>query len=422
MLYDYSKRAHANSDASSSSRDVLLLGNIPLQLLSLCQSHCANNPLVSAIPPLSQYQSSCWLMDVVMTLGHHGGMSNRSPSYTPLIAWPDSLSYLSAPLISFLTALCNSLPAENMRPPPRTPMPFFRIYSEPTSTLRHSIPPRRLPISPSNFIALSYQCVSLSCFPASCFSHQIHHRPSPCSGFCRYRMCREVGSMLFPQREDLGYSIPPFGSLMPFSICKSINGSWRFLRNMTLGEAEVALSRNVTSSQYQPISSFSRRSLIHSFPEHVFFSLKRKSSFQEEGVSIVPLLRDQYDSLSSLCVRLPVLQYQKHLHKRGTFTQLKKRNKHRAEECLEFRSMAPELYIKLQWAGGHDLDLAVQEPNGYLIDRFSPVSLTGGYKALDNGWEYTCQINRSLEWNEIIQESFVCCRAHMLYQSGRWLL
>lgn len=141
---------------------------------------------------------------------------------------------------------------------------------------------------------------------------------------------------------------------------------------------------------YQPASMFSLPNLIDPYPRKLFKPVSVARGLPPTVLSLITgLTGNQYSLLNNRCVRVPILQHQ-FRSSRGVYSKIFKRRRPRANECIEFLSLAPSLYIRLTWQSGDDLDLIVDEPNGFRIDLLSPFSPTGGSLSSDNGAGSRC--------------------------------
>lgn len=150
------------------------------------------------------------------------------------------------------------------------------------------------------------------------------------------------------------------------------------MSDVTLGEALIA--RNGRDGRVR-ISTYGLPGLSKPFKPNFFFALNTLEN--SSSISRSRTTKEQADLLNNACVAIPIESYR--LRKRDGSAGTLKRTRGRDSDCVEIRTVVPRLHFSLEWTVPGDLDLIVEEPNGELVNRFNPISSTGGRLLLDLG-------------------------------------
>lgn len=97
-----------------------------------------------------------------------------------------------------------------------------------------------------------------------------------------------------------------------------------------------------------------------------------KSSFTRKEFS-----GNQIQFLNDLCIKVPVISYQKRQRKTGKTVTVQ--TKGRAKDCVTFRPLVDALLVELEWNGRDDLDLFLEEPSGLTVSKFNGRSMNGRF-------------------------------------------
>lgn len=193
-----------------------------------------------------------------------------------------------------------------------------------------------------------------------------------CGKSCTFKLCQADSGEVAPVGRPILQRPPnvaPFGPV----ICRRGINMGLVLRS---GEAVVEVGKQRT-----PISQSTPKRLTTNFAKS-FFKVARVRQLGKSVIIKGKSRGNQQAFLDDLCIRLPILEYQT-LSKAGTanghfFTNGK------PTDCVSFKARNAQLLVELSWTSSDDLDLAVIQPDGQLLSRFSKKTSQGGAFTVDS--------------------------------------
>lgn len=183
--------------------------------------------------------------------------------------------------------------------------------------------------------------------------------PPICGPECTFRVCA-ANEVMFIRKVGTLITIRPPRIAQGEYICQPENPN--FLRVNRVGEAH-AINENGTTvaiSQWRPVG------LEVPFPPD-FYRVTRVV-FQPDfwGVTRVPATGNQLAILHKRCFSLPIRAW---TEKTSDGNIRRVRSKREKSDCLSFRTQTVKVYVELAYDSGDIIEIAVQEPDGTIIDK-----------------------------------------------------
>lgn len=172
------------------------------------------------------------------------------------------------------------------------------------------------------------------------------------------------------------------GITMGGSFCKNL----KQLVNVQVGEARVRPRKG--SVMRVPISRYAPPGLSPRFPA-TYLKVKVEPGGDNRlfrGRSF----GNQNQFANDLCVTVRVTQYMT-LKRDGSPGPLKTTSSRK--DCVSFRASSSKLQFEVQWNTTDDLDILLEEPDGFVVNRFNPTSPSGARLNRDNGGDSFCLPN-----------------------------
>lgn len=188
-----------------------------------------------------------------------------------------------------------------------------------------------------------------------------------CAPQCKFRFCATTGVLIIRKPGTLITIRPPRIAQGAF-ICMPDNPN--FVRVRRVGEADLINDDNTTV----PISQWRPVGLEAPFPSN-FYRINR-IVFQRDvwGLSRLPAIGNQLEILHKKCFALPIRVWSERLSDGS----IEKVFSDGAEgNCLSFRTQAIKVYIELAWDSGDIIEIALEEPDGTVINNENVSSGSG---------------------------------------------
>ena len=228
--------------------------------------------------------------------------------------------------------------------------------------------------------------------------------PPRCTSGCKFRSCLLGNRIVLP--EGAFKALRPRGMEMPFLLCRQKGRGSRYFAtyNITLGEPSVKFHRRGLT-KYVPISEFKPLSVNETYPKQLFKPVSVGAGLPPRGFALAKALSPpQFLALTKHCIRIPIHHWQ-FQSRNGRLMPVRSRRP-LPNDCFEFRASAHVFRILLQWDIGDDLDLIVDEPRGFRIDRRSPRSpISGCTLSTDDGIR-----NETICSSVALSEGFQCSK------------
>lgn len=192
-----------------------------------------------------------------------------------------------------------------------------------------------------------------------------------CTRQCRFFFCRPAQTKLF--------GAPNEGQ--DPQICRRGQDIAQIIES---GEAQI-LTR--TDKKPIPISQWRPDGLDTPYAPDYFKAVAIKGE-ENSGISHSPSIGNQNDFTNDICVRLPILRYE-----RKTRRGIKIITAGGERDCIGVTVRTPDIIIEAQWYSGADFDLAVTEPDGTVLSNENAKSICGKYAGGGDKGVDTCGIS-----------------------------
>lgn len=198
-------------------------------------------------------------------------------------------------------------------------------------------------------------------------------RVRPCGEFCKFHMCRNNSTRQshIPNQAPFTILTPGLGQ-DPY-ICRPFEAPFDLV-------TEIGTPKIFSSGRYIDLWKWNPRGLSRQFRRDFLGVGVLKTNYNSGIIPKQYPIGNQWEYLHNRCMIMPIFKYKIRTENgvEERYTDKKK------EDCVAFRTTAPEVLINLQWDSGDDFDLVVVEPDGDVLDSFETDS-ESGYLVKDNG-------------------------------------